>query len=364
MPPSTLRKSLLAHVRQNAEERPAVYRMLSETGTVLYVGKAKRLRRRLLCYFRAKGRRNKSAKILRQAHAIDWEYQPSEFAALLREMRLIKQHRPRFNVSMNHDEAPRGYLALTNEPVPALRVVFRSDDASAEVLYGPFRRIQSLTEAARALADATGVRDCAGAPGSCLRAEIGSCACPRATAPAPRAALRGRDADRGSGKAGAERGARKEPTDYADRVALARDFLAGRSDVPVEVLHGRMSAAAEAWQFEWAGAIKARIEQLTWLRERLARFHADVDRLSFAYRAAGHDGTERVYLVRRGTVRAERPAPASAEAARELAALAARVFDGPDPKGRDIPTHDLDELYLVSAWFRKHPGELARTMRH
>lgn len=336
MPPSTLRRSLLAHVKQNAEERPAVYRMLGDTGNVLYVGKAKRLRRRLLCYFRAKGRRNKAARILRQACAIDWEYQPTEFAALLRELRLIKQYRPRFNVTMSRDEAPRGYLALTNEAVPALRVFFRSDDASAELLYGPFRRTIALAEAARALADATGLRDCSGAPGSCLRAEIGSCGC---------------------------RGAGSEPVTYADRVALARDFLAGRSDAPVEELRRRMHAAAEAWQFERAGAVKAKLEQLTWLRGRLARFRADVDRLTFEYRAAGHDGADRVYLVRRGTVRAERTAPSTAEGERELAVLAARVFEGPDPRGRDIPTHDLDELYLVSAWFRKHPGELARTMR-
>lgn len=352
MSPTTrqIRKSLLAHVKHHAEERPAVYRMLGDTGNVLYVGKAKRLRRRLLCYFRARGRRSKSAKILRQAHAIDWEYQPTEFAALLRELRLIKRHRPRFNVAMNRDEAPRGYLALTNEPVPALRVLFRSDDPSAEVLYGPFRRVHALADAARALADATGVRDCAGAPGSCLRAEIGSCGCPSAAGHSRRVvSVEGRATGGGPS--------------YADRVALARDFLAGRIDAPLEELRRRMHEAAEAWQFERAGAIKSRLEHLEWLRGRLARFHADVDRLTFEYRADGHDGEAYVYLVRRGTVRAERPAPATAEARRELADLAARVFDGPDPRGRDIPTHDLDELYLISAWFKKHPGELARTMR-
>jgi excinuclease ABC subunit C len=75
------------------------------------------------------------------------------------------------------------------------------------------------------------------------------------------------------------------------------------------------------------------------------------------HRTRGHDGTERLYLVRRGTVRAERPAPTSAEEERELAALVRRVYDAPEPSGADIPTHDLEEFYLVASWFRTHPPE-------
>jgi hypothetical protein len=66
-----------------------------------------------------------------------------------------------------------------------------------------------------------------------------------------------------------------------------------------------------------------------------------------------------VYLVRRGTVRAELPAPAGADDEAALARLARRVFTAPDPA--DLPTHDLDEFYLVASWFRRHPEELART---
>ena len=129
-----------------------------------------------------------------------------------------------------------------------------------------------------------------------------------------------------------------------------------------------MAQAAEALQFERAAAIRGKLEKLSWLQERLARFHADVDRLTFVYRPLGHGGEERVYLLRRGTVRAELAPPlAAAEAPGQLSdpdalgSAARRVFAGPDPRGRDIPTHDLDELYLVTAWFRKHPEELERT---
>src|SRR5262249_47480772 len=77
-------------VKNNASARPGVYRMLAEDGGVLYVGKSKRVRARLLGHLR--GRRGaKSALILRETHRIEWEYTPNEFAALLHELRLIKR---------------------------------------------------------------------------------------------------------------------------------------------------------------------------------------------------------------------------------------------------------------------------------
>ncbi len=352
--PSTAarRRALLAQVRDACEDRPGTYRMLGATGLVLYVGKAKRLRARLLSYFRAaqkNRRRDKQARILRHAHALEWEYAHSEFAALLRELRLIKQYRPRFNVLLNTDEAPRGWLALGGGAVPALRVVLRTDAADAPVLYGPFRRLHQLTDAVRALADATGVRDCGGArpDPACLRAQVGACACP-----------------------GAARATSKAARDYAARVALVRSFLAGRTRAPLDVLRARMHEAAEAWQFERAGSLKAKAEALEWLAGRLERFNAGADRLTFRYHARGADGTERVYLIRRGTVRAECDAPESDDARAALDALAARVFGdagdgaaGGAGASSAVPTHDLDEFYLVASWFRRHPDELARVER-
>jgi hypothetical protein len=254
---------------------------------------------------------------------------------------------------MNVDEAPRGWLAVTGGgsagggstgAVPALRVLTRSDDPDAVVLYGPFRRLHALADAARALADATGVRDCApsgaggAAParGGCLRAELGQCACPG-------------------------RAAGGTAADYTARVAQAREFLAGRTRAPVEVLRGRMLEASDAWQFERAAVLRERVLALEWLAGRLERFHAGADRLSFVYRpaGAGDDGRERVYVIRRGTVRAEVPAPATPAEERALADLADRVYTAPD--SADLPTHDLDEFYLIASWFRRHAAERERT---
>jgi excinuclease UvrABC nuclease subunit len=343
--PADVRRAVRATIRDGAEDRPGVYRMLGATGLVLYVGKSRRLRSRLLSYLRAGARnrrRDKQARILRMAHAVDWEYCHSEFAALLRELRLIKLHRPRFNVTLNADDAPRGWAALTGGGAPGLRVVLRSDDADAESLWGPFRRVSMLGDAVRALADATGVRDCASPtrPAGCLRHGIGSCAAP----------CLGADP------------ARPGPA-YLRRVDEARAFLAARTREPVERLRAEMLRAAALLHFERAGTLKAKVEALEWLADRLSRFHAGADRLSFVYRARGYDGTERVYLVRRGTVRAELAAPGTAAERRELARLARQVYAGPDARGSDIPTHDMDEFYLVASWFRRRPEELERVER-
>jgi len=367
-PPQTtpaLRKQLRALVREGVENRPGVYRMLGPTGTVIYVGQSRVLRTRLLSYFRAKGRRNKAARILRHAFHIEWEYTNTEFGALLRELRLIKQYRPHFNTMMVMDEWPRAYVALTGGTVPGLRVVARSDDPAAVALFGPFRRVARVRDAVRALAETTGLRDCtledavrgtgakrgsalwfsadpsarprsgarSRAPG-CLRHDLGTCAGPCI----------------GAGN----------PMLYREAADDIRTFLEGRSDVPVRLLEGAMQQAAEELAFEKAGVLRDRLELVRWLHERVQHFHANVDRLTFRYHAIGHADTEWVYLIRRGTVRAEVRAPRTDEEQEAFDALVTRVYQGADPSGADVPTHDLDEFYLVASWFRRRPEEKKR----
>lgn len=340
------RRQLRALVRESCENRPGVYRMLGPTGLVIYVGQSRVLRTRLLSYFRAKGRRNKAARILRHAFQIEWEYTPTEFGALLRELRLIKQHRPHFNSMMVLDEWPRAYVALTGGPVPGLRVVARSDDPQAIALFGPFRRVAQLRDAVRALAEATGIRDCTlddlgrrsavrtRVPVGCLRHALGTCSAPCIAA--------------------------HDATAYARDVAAVREFLEGRSDAPVQALMHRMQEAADRLAYEEAGIWRNRLALVQWLHERVRHFHANVDRLTFRYHARTVDGGEWLYLIRRGTVRGECAAPQGTHEQAAVTALIQRVYDGADPNGRDIPTHDLDEFYLVASWFRRRPDERAR----
>jgi excinuclease ABC subunit C len=360
------RKALLAHVRAGCENRPGTYRMLAEGGRVLYVGKSRALRTRLLSYFRVKGRRQKSARILRHAFAIEWQYANDEFGALLAELRQIKLLRPPFNRAMMNDEWPRAYVALTRGPVPGLRVVRRTDDAHADGLWGPFRLVSRLADAVHALADVTGVRDCT------IDDATGGRALWFADTPAPRGARRHRTpgclrAEIGSCPAPCIGGGTQQP--YLEVVRRVRAFLDARDDAPLQQAQQRMLDASQALEFERAGAWRDKAARLEWLWSRVTRFQASMDRLTFRYdvpaiasEAGDTSPRGRTYLVRRGTVRADVPWPDTAEQGAALDELAARVFHGPDPRGEDVPVHDVDEFYLVASWFRRRPQELARTV--
>ena len=93
--------------------------MTSPEGEVVYVGKSKRIRTRLLSYFRCAWPSDKGARIVREATTIDWEYAPSEFAALLQELRLIKRFRPRLNVAMKNDARHFAFIKVTRGAAPS-----------------------------------------------------------------------------------------------------------------------------------------------------------------------------------------------------------------------------------------------------
>jgi excinuclease ABC subunit C len=341
-----------ARVRADATDRPAVYRMLAEDGEVLYVGKSKQLRTRLLSYFRCAYPDEKGARMLRAAHALDWEYVPSEFAALLRELRLIKRFRPRYNVAMKRDGRHYAFIRLTTGPAPKLLVVRGPGADDSSIYYGPFHGAQRIGDAVRELNDAVGLRDCSldrrmvfsdqqelfqltpRTPG-CIRFEIRRCAGPCV--------------------AGCSAG------EYADRVRLARAFLDGTDFTPIDELRRRMEESSERLEFERAAALRDKLQRLEGLREEFGRLRFAAETLSFVYTVPGEDGGDRVYVVRRGVVRADEPAPRSARDRRRLRTLIDSIFGHHEPMRGAVPTHEIDELLLLSSWFRRFPKELDRT---
>ena len=229
-------------VCDGATDRPGIYRMLSSDGEVLYVGKSKQIRTRLLSYFRCAYPEEKGARILRSAEKIEWEYTPSEFAALLQELRLIKRFRPRYNVAMKRDGRNYSFIKLTKGEAPKLLVVRGPTGEDADVYYGPFVGAQRVGEAVRELNDALMLRDCrtdlkmffndqtelfqlARTPG-CIRHEISKCLGP---------CVGGCTASQ-----------------YEERVALAKAFLDGSNDGPLEMLRGEMERLSGGMEFERA----------------------------------------------------------------------------------------------------------------
>ena len=340
-------------VREAASDRPGVYRMLSSTGEVVYVGKSKQVRTRLLSYFRCAYPQEKGARIIREADEIDWEYTPSEFAALLQELRLIKQLRPRLNYAMKRD-GNYVFIKITRGPAPKLAVVRGASPDDASVYYGPFVGPQRMEDALRELSDVLMLRDCRSdmkmtfsdqqelfvlaprTPG-CIRYEIGKCLGPCVGG--------------------------CSVSQYDSRVAMARAFLDGTSDGPVEVLRRTMEEASGKLQFERAAVFRDKLNRLDVLREQFSRLRFAVETLSFVYTVPGYDGNDRVYVVKRGVIRAEAAKPRSKVQRARLQQLVESIFAGGAPPSATIPTHEIDELLLLSSWFRRFPAEMKHTQQ-
>ncbi len=345
--------TLQAFVKAEVRGRPGVYRMISPDGEILYVGKAKNLRTRLLGYFRAAFPAEKSARIVREAGKIEWDYHPSEFAALLSELRMIKRYRPRLNVMMKRDARHFAFIRITMGAAPKFMVVRGAGNDEHGTYFGPFHGAWQLEEALRELNDVLGLRDCRidmpihfadqpelpvappRTPG-CIRHEIGKCLGPCVAGVTQR--------------------------QYRTRFKAARDYLEGRHDSPAETLRAAMEESSERLEFERAAQLRDKMLRLESLREQFERLRFAVESLSFVYHVPGHGGEDRAYVIRRGRVRAELPAPQNADERSALAARASEVFAPSEAKSTTVPAHEVDELMLLSSWFRKFPAELERTV--
>jgi len=81
------------------------------------------------------------------------------------------------------------------------------------------------------------------------------------------------------------------------------------------------------------------------------------------YTVPGHDGDDRVYLIRRGRVRAEHERPRSEQDRGRLRELVEDLFKPSERESAQVPAHEIDELLLLSSWFRRFPAELSRSCR-
>jgi excinuclease ABC subunit C len=347
--PATDLGELRTRVRALTENRPAVYRMLDATGRILYVGKAKRLRTRLLCYFRAAYPDDKAARILYAASQITWDYVPSEFAAYLSELRQIRKYRPHFNHRGNLTRRSI-LIKISSEPAPR---VFAGSAATHEDAgcYGPFRSRARTAEAVRTLNDLLGLRDCAAkmpmvfagqgdlfdAPrtAGCMRYEFGHCAGPCAGFVAE--------------------------LEYRRRVETAAAFLEGRTLQPLDRVIRAMQEASDAGRYELAARWRERFEQLEWLVAATSRARTARDLLTFVYRDPGDYGDDRAYVIRQGVVRAGFPFPSTPIEREAFRAVVAEEAARPDAPSGPLPLDSIDEILLLTAWFRAHPEALRRT---
>jgi excinuclease ABC subunit C len=224
----------------HAPAGPGVYRMLAEDGAVLYVGKAKSIRKRIASYMRVSGHTNRIARMIALTASMVFASTETEVEALLLEANLIKQLKPRFNVLLRDDKS-FPYILLTKDERGAQIVKHRGARGRKGEYFGPFAGVWAVNNTLNVLQKAFLLRSCENSffdnrTRPCLLFQIKRCSGPCT----------------GEISAG----------DYEELAREARDFLCGKSRAVRERLAAEMNEASERLEFERAGRLRDRIAAL------------------------------------------------------------------------------------------------------
>jgi len=220
---------------------PGVYRMLDAQARVLYVGKARNLRRRVANYAKPSGHSGRIARMISETASMMFLTTRTETEALLLEQNLIKQLKPRYNVLLRDDKSFPDILVAKDHRFPQIRK-HRGRRTAGGSYYGPFANAGAVNRTLNQLQKMFLLRSCSdsvfeGRTRPCLLHQIRRCSAP----------CTGEIDEAG----------------YAALVADAEAFLSGRSSAIQENLAREMAAASEALEFERAAALRDRIRALT-----------------------------------------------------------------------------------------------------
>lgn len=224
---------------------PGIYQMLSVDGTILYVGKARNLRKRLESYFRVTGLPVKTEVLMRQVHDIKTIITANDTEAFLLESNLIKEYRPRYNVLLRDDKSyPYLYLS-THEAVPRLDF-YRGTRKEKGRYFGPYPTVGAVRDNLALLQKLFRVRQCSDTffknrSRPCLQYQIKRC-----TAPCVKFALE---------------------EEYAQQIEHVILFLEGKSSEVIEQMELQMDKASLQRDYERAAYYRDQIVQLRKLQE-------------------------------------------------------------------------------------------------
>ncbi len=331
-------RAIGAHCK-HAPAGPGVYRMLAEDGSVLYVGKAKSLRRRVASYTRLSGHTNRIARMIALTATMVFASTRTEVEALLLEANLIKQLKPRFNVVMRDDKS-FPFILLTRDERGAQLTKHRGARSRKGDYFGPFASVWAVNRTLNALQRAFLLRSCENSfhdnrSRPCLLFQIKRCSGPC------------------TGEVSSE--------NYAELTREAQDFLTGKSRAVRERLAAEMNAAAEALEFERAARLRDRISALAAIQGQQGINPRGVDEADVfaAHEEAGQFCVEAVFYRacqnwgnRAYFPRADRSLPL----ADVLSAFVAQFYaDRPAPK-LVLLSHAIDEAALLASALTEQAG--------
>lgn len=218
-------------------EKPGVYRFYDENGTVIYVGKAKRLKRRVSSYFNKEHNSSKVRMLVTKIRDIETVVVDTEWDALLLENSMIKQFKPKYNILLKDDKT-YPWIAVSREEFPRIFSTRRPEPAKMQ-LFGPYSSVKQMNVLLELLADLFPLRTCKILKNNdrpCMQYQIKKCA-------APCCGLISKE-------------------EYNDNIQKAVQIIRGNRKEVIRQLRDEMMHYADEWKFEQAAEIKRRIEAL------------------------------------------------------------------------------------------------------
>ena len=223
----------------NLPNKPGVYIMRDSTDTIIYIGKAKNLIKRVKSYFREKLDRPKTQILMSHFDSLEYIVTNSEKEALILEATLIKKHHPRYNVQLKDDKR-YPYVKITNEDFP--RLVITRNVTKSGIYYGPFTDVGSVKQTVKFLKALFKIRTCRNMNGPCLNAQIDLCNAP----------CDGRIS-------------KEEYSEIINKIDL---FFQGKYSTIVKNLKAEMMEAAANEEFEKAAVIRDQIASIEEIMEK------------------------------------------------------------------------------------------------
>lgn len=249
-------KAFLSSVTQQA----GVYRMYDHQQLVIYVGKAKDLKKRLASYFRKDVGSNKTQALVKQIFAIDVTVTHTEGEALILENNYIKKYQPKYNILLRDDKS-YPYLLITDHKHPKLGL-HRGGKKVKGDYFGPFPTVGAVWQSLRLMQKLFPIRQCEDSyyrarSRPCLQYQLNRCSAPCVN--------------------------KISVHDYQQQVDLAKLFLKGKSSVVIEHLVNKMEAASVDLDFENAAKYRDQISTLRKVQQQqyVSGFAAEMDVIGF-----------------------------------------------------------------------------------
>ncbi|HEU5275322.1 MAG TPA: excinuclease ABC subunit UvrC [Xanthobacteraceae bacterium] len=324
-------RAVIAGHAKLAPASPGVYRMIGAAGEVLYVGKAKNLKKRVIAYARPTGLEARIARMVAATTAVEFVSTTTETEALLLEANLIKRLRPRFNVLLRDDKS-FPYILITGDHVAPQILKHRGARNRKGDYYGPFAAVNAVNRTITALERAFLIRSCSDAvyesrTRPCLLHQIKRCSAPC------------------TGEI--------SHLDYAELVREANAFLSGRSGAIKDQLAHEMEAASATLDFERAAVLRDRLASLAAVQSHQGINPRGVEEADvFAVHQDGGFNCIEVFFFRTSQNWGNRAyfpkADRSLEAAEVLGAFLAQFYDDKPPPRCVFLSQDVPDRALLA----------------